>query len=181
MRGSASWSSQTYDTSGDFELKDLLWSDREFTAKDFSAAGKFYFDPRKITFTQVQGKFLHGTFTSEAEVFDWNSPDKPARVTKQSTQRPSERGTAVIKVKEISVAELLSGLGPLFRSIKSERFAGTLSGSSEIRWKDSVENAEITSAISIARPARVSAGELRSRPAPISLIGFGPPCSKLAT
>jgi translocation and assembly module TamB len=160
MRGSASWSSQTYSTAGDFDLKDLLWSDPEFTAKDFSAGGKFSFDPRKIALTQVQGKFLRGTFTSEVEVSDWNGLEKPVRMSKQSTKQSPQRGTAVIKARDMSVADLLSSLGSRFRSIKGERFSGTLSGSSEIRWKDSVANAEINSSISITRPARVVAGEL---------------------
>ncbi len=156
VRGSVSWSSQTYTTAGDFDLKDVLWNDPVFTAKDLSALGKFSLDPQKVALTQVQGKFLRGTFTSEIEVSNWSSPGKPSRGAKQ----PSQRGTAVVKAIDISVTELLAALGPRFRYVKGLRFAGDLSGTSEIRWKDSAKNAEISSAIAIARPARVSPGEL---------------------
>ena len=99
IRGSASWSSQTYATAGDFELKDVLWNDPVFTARNLSALGKFSLDPEKAALTQVQGKFLRGTFTSELEVSNWNSPEKPVRGTKPATKEPAQRGTALLKRK----------------------------------------------------------------------------------
>lgn len=156
VRGTGLWSPSTYDTAGQFELSDGAWTDSMFSTKELAASGRYALDPRKFALTQVQGRALRGTFTSEVEVANWNVPEKPAKGAKPLQQR----GTAVVKVRDISLLDLLGGLGPRFRQLQAERLAGSVSGTTEIKWKDSVQNAEIASAISVARPSRAVAGQL---------------------
>ena len=175
VRGSATWSSQNFATGGDFDLKDFSWKDRLFTAKDLSALGRFSLDPRKIALSQVQGRFLRGTFVSEAEISGWQTPANHAGTKKQSSQH----GSVVLKVRDMSVAELIASLGPQFRDVRALRLSGILSGNTDVRWKDSIRNAEASSVVSITRPTRLSAGELpldakarfsyRTRPAAIDI------------
>jgi len=156
LRGTAMWASTTYNTAGEFDLRDASWSDSMFAIKDLAASGHYALDPQKFSLSQVQGRALRGTFTSELEIAHWNAPTKPARGVKPVQQR----GTAVLKVRDVSLIDLTDGLGSRFRQLKAERLAGSVSGSSEIRWKDSVRNAEIVSAVTVVRPSRAIAGQL---------------------
>jgi translocation and assembly module TamB len=175
LTGSAAWSSHAYRTFGDFDLKDGAWSDPNFSTRDLAAAGKFAVDPVKISLTQVQGRALRGAFNSEMEITNWDASEKPAH----SAKPEPERGTAVIKARDISLADLLASLGAKFGALKSLRLAGSLTTSSEIRWKESIQNAELSSSLSLTRPSRVFPGQLpvtataqlsyRARPATLDI------------
>jgi translocation and assembly module TamB len=155
LRGSATWSDHAYRSAGDFDLKDGGWTDPNLNTRDLAAAGKFAVDPVKISVTQVQGRALGGTFNSEMEVSNWNAAEQPA-----SAKPAPQRGTAMIKARDISLAELLASLGTRFGELKSLRLAGSLTTSSEIRWRESIQNAELSSSLSLTRPSHVSLGQL---------------------
>ena len=156
MAGSATWSNQAYNTSGDFDLKGGAWSDHNFSTRDLAASGKFAVDPAKISVTQVQGHALRGTFNSELEITNWNAPEKPAH----SAKPVSQRGVAMIKARDISLADLFASLGTRFGPLKSLRLAGSLTTTSEIRWKDSIRDAELSSSVSVAHPSHIALGQL---------------------
>jgi len=156
MTGTATWSTGAYNAAGDFDLKDGAWNDPNFSTKDLAASGKFSVDPTKISVTQVQGSALRGTFNSEVEITNWNAAEKPARSSKPA----SERGTVLMRAKDISLANLVAGLGSQFGPLKALRLAGSLTTSSEIRWKDSIRDAELNSSLSITRPSSVPIGQL---------------------
>jgi translocation and assembly module TamB len=156
LRGSATWAPNTYSTAGEFDLKDASWNDSTSSIRDLSASGKFALDPQKVSLTQVLGRVFRGSFSSELEVVNWSSPEKRVRGSKQGQQR----GSAVVKVKDVSLLDLMAGLGPRLKQLQAERLAGSVSGSSEIRWKDSVRNAEVVSAISVTRSSGTVAGQL---------------------
>ncbi len=156
MRGSAAWSAQSQSLGGDFDLKNVAVNAGGFNARDLAASGKFAVDPQKIALTQVQGRALRGSFTLDMAVSNWNTPEKLLPGAKAAP----ERGNAVLKMKDLSLSELLATLGPQFRDLKVLPLAGLLSGNSDVRWKDSVRNAEVSSSISIARPARAAAGQI---------------------
>ncbi len=156
MAGFASWSSQSHSLGGGFDMKNVAVNAGGFNVKNMTATGKLLLDPQKIAVTQVQGRALRGAFSGDLEVLNWNSPEKTLPSAKQSPQR----GNATIKVKDVSLSELLASLGRQYRDLKIVPLAGVLSGSTEIRWKDSMRNAEASSTVSVVRPARVAAGEL---------------------
>ena len=156
LRGTAKWSPTAYNTAGVFDVKDASWNDALFTTKDVAASGHYSFDPQKLSLTQVEGRALRGTFNSELEVANWNAPEKAVKGGKPVQQR----GSAVLKVKDLSLLDLIAGLGPRFRQLQAERLAGSVSGTTDIKWKDSLRNAEIVSSFAVARPPRAVAGQL---------------------
>src|SRR5207302_1743340 len=127
------------------QVKGAGWNSAEFSVKDIAASGKFSIDPQKITLTRVEGQVLRGTFASELEIGNWNSPEKPVR----SPRDIAQRGTALLKAKGISLTELLASVGPEFRRLKELRLTGDVSSNAEVRWRGSVRDAEITSALSV--------------------------------
>ncbi|HET8825972.1 MAG TPA: hypothetical protein VFM77_12635, partial [Terriglobales bacterium] len=139
LGGTAMWSPSTYNTAGEFDLKNASWNDAMFSAKDLAASGHYSFDPQKFSLNQVQGRALRGTFSSELEVTNWNAPEKPVKGAKPVQQR----GSGVVKMRDVSLIDLIGGLGPRFKQLQAERLAGSVSGSSEIKWKDSIRNVEV--------------------------------------
>ena len=155
LQGSGTWSSETYSTAGNFDLRDASWKDQNVSAKSVSAAGKFGIDPQKFTLSQVQGRTLHGTFATDAEIAGWRAP-KSGKSPKQAAQRGSVR----IKAKDLSLGELVASLGRRLQPLQALRLSGSVSGSSDISWKDSPRYAEISAAVSVGHAPHTTMGEL---------------------
>ena len=154
IQGAGSWSNKTFGTEGVFDLRDASWQDRNMNAKNAAAEGNFHFDPEKIQLSRVEGRLLRGNFSSEAEILDWQAFGKGAGKVKKEP-----RGTVRMQVKDLSVGDLLASTGSRFRSVGNLRLAGNLSGSSEMRWRGSLDNAEITASMNVTAPSRVVPGQ----------------------
>ncbi|HEY4054156.1 MAG TPA: translocation/assembly module TamB domain-containing protein [Terriglobales bacterium] len=154
LRGTGSWSSKTFAADGTFDLRDAGWQDQRINVKNSSASGKFVVDPLKIELAHVQGQLLHGSFASDAEILNWQASEKRAAKAK-----PEQRGTIRIQAKDMSVAELLASFGPRYHSVRTLRFAGDLSGTSEIHWRESIRNGEVGVAVRVSAPKRLTPGQ----------------------
>ncbi len=153
--GSGSWSRESFSSSGTFDVRDLFWQDRNISARNASASGKFSLSPEKVSLSQIEGKALRGSFSSEAEILNWQAP--PTRVKNSRTE---QAGVIKIKARDISVTELLRSLGPQFRPVNQLRLAGNLAGTSEVRWRQSIRNAQVNIMAEVARPSRTQAGQI---------------------
>jgi translocation and assembly module TamB len=148
-------SGQNFSSTGGFDLRDFSWQDTTFNVKDLSAAGKFSLDPERITVSHVTGQVFRGSFASDGELSTTNpTPNKHRNSREQS------HGTVNIKFKGLSLSEILPSLGPQFRPVSNLKFAGNASGTSQIRWKDSVHDAEISAAFTVERPAHLPTGQV---------------------
>lgn len=157
VKGNSSWSRQTFSSAGLFDLAAVGFRDRSISLKNATAAGKFAVDPQKISLLQVQGRVLGGTFSSEGEVVNWQSAEtvKGAKRVKEQ-----ERGNFRVKAREVSLRELLAGLGPQFNPVNELMLAGNLSGSTDVRWTGALSNAEISGTAEVSRPQRIGRGEV---------------------
>jgi translocation and assembly module TamB len=162
IKGSGSWSRQTFSSGGTFLLGDFALQAKAVNFKNASAAGVFAADPQKISLSQVQGRIFGGTFTSDAAVSDWQAPEV------RTSSKTEQRGSVRIKMKDISLAEVRASLGRQFRPASQLMLAGNLSGASELRWTGTIRNAEISTTTDISRPARVLPGEI---PVSAAIVG----------
>ena len=188
VQGTGSWSSKTFAADGSFDLRDAGWQDQRLNAKNASATGKYVVDPEKIQLSRVEGRFLRGSFTSDAEILGWQAAGKRAAKTK-----PEQRGTIKVQAKDISLAELLASLGPRFRTVRNLRFAGDLSGTSEIHWRESINNAEVGATVRVSAPNHVTPGQtaltaaarvnyhVRSSSAEIAELTANTPATQIST
>ncbi|HZR64193.1 MAG TPA: translocation/assembly module TamB domain-containing protein [Terriglobales bacterium] len=145
--GDAAWSRQGLVSSGSFDVRGLALQDRNFSGRDVSAAGQFSIDPKMVALSRVEGQLLRGSFAGEAEVSNWQASPRAGKGQEQ-------QGTIRVKTKNISLAELLTGLGPAFRPANKLRFAGNISGSGELRWKQSIQYAQLTADADVSPTAR---------------------------
>ena len=156
VQGSGSWSHESFASSGKFDLTDAGWQDPTLATKNASASGKFSIDPKRLALSQVQGRVFRGSFTSEAEVVGWQAPEKPAKGAKPEPQR----GKINARFKDVSLAEVLAAMGPRFSPVNRLKTVGDVSGTTDMRWRGSVQDSEIDAAINVNRPSRVAPGDI---------------------
>ena len=155
FRGEGAWSRERSSGAGNFALDALSWQDKTVNLKNASAAGKFSLDPQKVVFTQTQGRLLGGAFTAEAEISNWQAAPKSIKAAKQQP-----RGTIKFKLKDVALSEILTSLGSPFRPVNQLKFAGNVSGTSEIRWTGSIVNADIGAALAVSQPNSIARNEI---------------------
>jgi len=153
VTGSGSWSREGFASDGDFDVHALEWQQRTFSGQGLTASGKFSIDPRKLAISKTQGQFLRGTFIADGEVVNWQSPPAAAKSLQQ-------RGIIVIKTKNVSLTELLGGLGPIFRPVNKLRFAGNISGNAEVQWKQSIDYAQAVGVAEVSPPSSPRDGQI---------------------
>ncbi|HZP16598.1 MAG TPA: translocation/assembly module TamB domain-containing protein [Terriglobales bacterium] len=153
-KGSGSWSGQNFSADGEFDVRELAWQDTTYSFQNLSTTGKFAITPQSVSISQVQGRFLQGSFTSEAEIAGWRSSPKGAR------KKDEQRGNLKVKFQDVSLFELMAGLGPQLRPIRDLKLAGNASGNAEVHWKESIRQAEISANADVSRPRHVLPGQL---------------------
>lgn len=157
LKGSGSWSHKSFSSNGSFDISGFAFQSPIETVRNASAAGKYSVDPLRISISQVQGRILGGSFTSEVGINSWQvgPPVKGETRTKEQ-----ERGNFRLRVKDLSLSESLASLGAQFRPVNQLKVAGDLSGNAEVRWAGSVSNAEISAQANVTRPAGIAPGEV---------------------
>lgn len=155
IQGTGAWSNASFSTNGKFDVREAGWKSTDFTTKNASAAGEFVVDPKKILLSHVDGRIMRGNFSGETEINNWRTAKKK---TVRSTDE--QRGTIKIKLADVSLAELLSGLGQRYWPVKDLRLAGDLSGTADVHWRESWRDAEISSTFAVARHVRETHGQL---------------------
>jgi len=153
LTGNGSWSPQNFASTGDFDVQAMAWQNKTFSGRDLSARGKFAIDPRELSISKTDGQFLRGSFTADADVVNWQAPAKAAK-------SEQERGIIVIKSKNLSLAELLGGLGRSFRSAGALKFAGNVNAATDVQWKQSIEEADARIVADVTPPAKVPNGRV---------------------
>src|SRR5262249_8179176 len=145
LQGRGSWSREGFGTDGKFDVKDASWQAESVAAKNASAAGQFSLDPKRFAVSQVEGRIFRGSFSSEAEILGWRLSDAHGK----NASNDPQRGTVNAKFKDVSLAEVLSNLGSQFRPVNGLKLAGEGSGTSQLRLKKYMANAEIGAGLAV--------------------------------
>ncbi len=156
--GTGSWSAQAFSSNGKVDLRNFSWQDRNVTLHDAMMTGKYSLDPKRLSIYQVDGEVARGKFAGDAEVNNWRNKTK-AR-TKNDQAKDEQAGIAKIKIKDLSLSEILGSLGLNFRPANKLRLVGNTSGTLELRWKTSIENSEAALALDVTRPGRMQPGQI---------------------
>jgi len=153
VAGNGSWSRETFVFQGDFEARAMAWENKIFSGRGLAAEGNFSIDPRKFAVSKARGEFLRGTFSGDTEVINWQAPPKAAKSEQQ-------HGYITIKAKNLSLAELLGGLGPIFRPVNKLKFTGTINGNTDVQWKQSVDHAQASIVAEVSPPNSPRSGQV---------------------
>jgi len=153
LAGDGHWSRGDFALSGSFDARDIAWKDERFSGRDLSAQGKYSVDPRRVSFSQTEGKGLGGSFSAEGEILNWQAAPRAAKNHEQE-------GTVRIKTRNLSLAQILSGLGSGFGPVNRLRLAGDVAASAELRWRRSFDDLEAATRVEVFPPARPQKGEI---------------------
>ena len=66
----------------------------------------------------------------------------------------------MIKAKNLSLAELLGGLGRSYRSVSGLTFAGNIDAATDVQWKQSIEDAGARIIAEVTPPSKVPNGRV---------------------
>jgi translocation and assembly module TamB len=150
--GSGNWSPVTFASQGRFALRDGAVHDSTFLGRDLSASGEFSISPQKLSVTKLEGQFLRGSYSGEAEITNWQAaPNAP--------RKQEQQGTIKLRARNLAFSELLSGLGASFRPLNRLRLAGNLSGNADVRWTRSIKNAQLALEADSSVPAHIQNGQ----------------------
>jgi translocation and assembly module TamB len=153
LTGNGSWSPQVFASTGDFDVQAMAWQSKTFSGRDLSARGKFAIDPRQLSISKTEGQFLRGSFTADADVLNWQA-------AANAVKSEQERGIMVIKGKNLSLAELLGGLGRSFRSVSGLKFAGNVNAATDLQWKQSIADAHARIVADVTPPIKIPNGQV---------------------
>ena len=151
--GNGSWSRKDFLFQGGFNVRAMGWENKTVSGRGLAAAGKFSVGPRTLSISIQEGQFLHGTFSADAEVVNWQASQKAAKNEQQ-------RGNIAIKAKNLSLAELLSSLGPNFLPENKLKFAGNMTGNTEVQWKQSLDYAQARVVADVSPPSTLRNGQV---------------------
>ena len=153
LNGDGSWSGRDFALSGSFDARDIAWKDETFSGRNLSARGKYSIDPHRFLLSQTEGQFLRGSFSADGEITNWQAP---ARAGKNHEQQ----GTIRIKTRNLSLAEMLAGFGAALRPVNRLRLAGSVSSTTELRWRQSFKYAQAAITGELLPPAQPQSGEI---------------------
>ena len=188
LKGSGRWSLEEFTTSGGLATRDLGWQDARFVLKKATASGDYSVNDQEFRISKVQGKVFGGMFTGDALVENWlhsiplpppgkRSPENVAVIT---AARPLARnglkeklpgvqtGTIHLRLRDVSASEVVTAVNVGTHPLGRFRPAGIASGNVDAVWKGSPELAEVTFALDMKPPERLTSGEL-----PVSMQAQG--------
>ena len=179
FKGNGHWSWKEFTTSGAVAMQDLAWQNEQFALKKANASADYSLSDDQIKLSKLQGKWLGGTFTGDAQVDNWlhTAPYSPSERKKQDlpvigVPRPSAKkgekvklpgvqtGVVHLRTRDVSIREAASSMDTPAHSLDGFHPAGVASGNLEANWKGSPENAEVSVTVDVVPPAQPARREL---------------------
>src|SRR5437763_13916461 len=154
VKGNGSWSRQTFSSDGALDISKLSFSNRNLILENASGAGKFAVTPEEVSISEVHGELFGGRFAGEGKISGWQTQQSSA---KRSIE--SQSGMFKLRSVDIELAKVLKALGPPF-PVNQLKYSGNVSGATEVRWKHSMRDAEITATLDVKKPDRIRSGDI---------------------
>lgn len=181
FKGQGTWSLEHFVTSGELALRDFGWQDEMIDLKKANLTSDYSFSDQQIKLLKLQGELLHGSFTGDAQVDNWQNRTRVSKTAarlrvnenvpsvtairprgKNEKIRTSElqSGTVHLRLRDISTAELATALNRRGRPLGRFRPAGFATGTVDVHWRGIPSDAEVAFTFDLNPPLRSAAGEL---------------------
>src|SRR6185312_14761114 len=156
LTGHGSWSAEDFSYIGKALLSNLDWRDAPIGVHNASLSAQYAMDPRRLVLSQMQGHVLGGSVTGDADVTQWLSP-QPAGLNAREKSANRQSGSARLRVKDLSAAEIAAALATASRPFERIKPAGLVSGKVDASWKDSIRNTEAQFVADVVPPPATKA------------------------
>jgi translocation and assembly module TamB len=157
--GEGSWSSAAFSSSGKLLVKNFDWRDESIGLHGAALSSDYTVNSQRLGLSRIQARLLGGEVNGDAEVTNWLSSPLAGKLAR-ATPSEEQKGSARLRLKNLSAAEIATALSSSARPLQRMNLAGAASGSVEARWRGSLRNAETEVALEVAAPAHVTAGQL---------------------
>ncbi len=190
LKGSGRWTWDEFNASGALALRDLAWQDNQFVIAKANANSDYAITDQQIKLSKLQGKLFGGSFAGDAQVDNWlhsippPPPGKAPVKTTAKTKTGGEEGAVItaarpplkkgekqkqpgvqsgavhLRVRDFSAAEITAALNVPAHPLGKFHPAGLASGAIDAGWKGSAKDTEVSFALDVNPPQKVSPGEL---------------------
>jgi translocation and assembly module TamB len=184
--GTGTITQDNYAASGKLGLRGVNYQDEGLSVRDASAAADFSLDRDHILLKKINGRWLDGTVTGEAEVKNYapaltvttqqisnektgrgakpaaNGASKIAEnaANKKNGAVPVQLGAANFKVSGASLAEVVRMLSSKALPLDKMNAAGAVNGTVGVAWRESITRATVDLALDAIAPAQAEANHL---------------------
>ena len=152
LKGHGSWSADDFSSIGRALLSNLDWRDAPMGVHNASLSAQYAMDPRRLVLSEMQGHVLGGSVTGDVDVAEWLSPES-ANLHGREKQTRRQSGSARLRFKDLSAAEIAAALATPSRPFQRIKPAGLVSGKVDAFWKDSIRNTEAQFEADVLPPA----------------------------
>jgi len=159
LTGHGSWSGQDFSSIGKVLLSNLDWRDAPLGVHDANLGAQYAVSPKRLVFSQIQGRVFGGSVTGDAEVAQWSNP-QTASVAAKTKESDRQMGVVRLRLKDLSAAEIAAALSTAARPFHKVKLAGLVSGNVEARWRGSPRSAEAQFVADVLPPHNPSRAQL---------------------
>lgn len=144
VHGSGAFQDGGFASAGKLLLRDGIYETPEARLAATSASGDYQFDQRRLALTGLVVRALGGTAEGQAEIANWTQPAAP----------DGQAGTATLRLRGLSLAQLLAASPPARRRLGGMNLVGSASGELALAWRGSLRDAEAKVALQIVAPSQ---------------------------
>ena len=157
VSGHGTWSVEHFACAGRLALKDFEWRDKSLTLANASGYSDFSFDNQRFALSHLQAQLLGGSVSGDAEMANWlaPAPKKP-----RANSGEEQKGSATLRLKNISVADLAATFSTPSLPLQRMNPAGATTGLLDLKWRGSLSRAEVAAALEVNPPAHAAASQL---------------------
>jgi len=180
LRGSGRWTLNAFSTAGSFNLDDLDWQNDQFALKKASARSDYSLTDEQIKLAKLQGRLLGGSFSGDAQVDNWLHFVPAPRTAEEKRQGKKFRedlavisaapprtskplgvqtGAVHLRLRDVSDREVAVAFDVPAHPLGRFHPVGVASGSLDLTWRGSPEDAELAFALD-SKPTAGSPGDL---------------------
>jgi translocation and assembly module TamB len=173
LTGHGSWSADDFSSIGKALLSNLDWRDAPVGVHNASLSAQYAMDPRRLVLSQIQGHVLGGSVTGDADVTQWLNAQPASRNAKEK-ESSRQTGSARLRFKDLSAAEIAAALATASRPFQRIKPAGLASGKVDASWKDSIRNTEAQFTADVLPPAPSTKAQFPLTAHAQGIYRFGP-------
>jgi translocation and assembly module TamB len=174
FEGKVSWSLQTFSTDGSMQATDLEWSNGKISMRNGRIAAGFSLTPDRLRISSIRANLLGGDLRGDAEVINWQrsipsfsrDPQEPAlpparrRRVATSAQALPQRGSIHLQLAGFPLFPAMQLLSSRKLPLDQLNLGGSTSGTVEMWWKGSIDDAESHVKLGVVPPAKTGPGEI---------------------
>ena len=167
--GKGSWGQQDFSTDGTIDIKDLEWLDRAVNLRNANVSTAFSITAQKLRLTSLKAAMFGGELQGDVDVTNWQASleataaSRKHRVIGRVAPGSLQRGAIRLRLNGFPIGPALLEASSKKLPLDRMRLAGNASGTVEMLWVGSIRDAETKLNLTVAPPARTTAGELAAR------------------